>query len=189
MQNPVGFEEVRNKLIIDLFYTTGMRRAELIHLKRVNVDLSKNTIKVLGKRNKERILPLLPIVANQFLLYGQERLNLAVIVDADYFFLTKIPFKKRRRHTIPRLFQPPTSHTLIDCCVVEVSERAVRSNSPARSQITTSILPPPPPKNLIKIPFEKRRRHTIPRPFQPKPHRPTFDCHVLCDCDWVDRSI
>ena len=58
MQNPQGFEAIRNKLIVDLFYTTGMRRTELIHLKKINVDLSKNTIKVLGKRNKERILPL-----------------------------------------------------------------------------------------------------------------------------------
>ncbi len=32
IENPIGFEEVRNKLIVDLFYTTGMRRTELIHL-------------------------------------------------------------------------------------------------------------------------------------------------------------
>jgi hypothetical protein len=38
-------------------------------------------------------------------------------------------------------------------------------------------------------PFQKRRRHAIPRPFQPKPRRPTFDCHVFRDCDWADRSI
>ena len=50
-----GFEEVRNKLIIDLLYTTGIRRAELIHLKIQNIDFSNNTIKVLGKRSKERI--------------------------------------------------------------------------------------------------------------------------------------
>ena len=65
MENPEGFEEIRNKLIIDLFYTTGIRRTELIHLKTNNVDLSNNTMKVLGKRNKERIVPLLPIVSEQ----------------------------------------------------------------------------------------------------------------------------
>ena len=40
LQNPVGFEEMRNKLIVDLFYTTGMRRTELVHLKIVDVSLS-----------------------------------------------------------------------------------------------------------------------------------------------------
>ena len=53
ISNPVGFEEIRDKLIIDLFYTTGIRRTELIHLKTANVNTSNNTIKVLGKRNKE----------------------------------------------------------------------------------------------------------------------------------------
>ena len=50
---------IRNKLIIELFYTTGIRRAELINLKINNIDLLNKTLKVLGKRNKERIIPLL----------------------------------------------------------------------------------------------------------------------------------
>jgi integrase/recombinase XerC len=89
MSNPVGFEEIRDKLIIDLFYTTGMRRTELIHLKILNVDLSNSVLKVLGKRNKERILPVLPMISEQFLLYLKERGCLSSIVDEDYFFLTK----------------------------------------------------------------------------------------------------
>ena len=40
-------------MIVDLFYTTGIRRTELINLKLQNVDLSNKTIKVIGKRNKE----------------------------------------------------------------------------------------------------------------------------------------
>nr|WP_317631196.1 tyrosine-type recombinase/integrase [uncultured Flavobacterium sp.] len=52
--------QVRDRLVIELFYTTGVRRSELINLKEVDCDLYQNTIKVLGKRNKERILPLLP---------------------------------------------------------------------------------------------------------------------------------
>ena len=66
---PEGFEGVRDKLIIDLFYSTGIRRTELIHLKMLNIDLSNATLKVLGKRNKERILPLLPNIASQIKLY------------------------------------------------------------------------------------------------------------------------
>ena len=48
---------------------------------------------------------------------------------------------------------------------------------------------PPHIEKRIKNPFEKRRRHTIPRPFWSNPHCPTFDCHVVHDCDREDRSI
>jgi len=58
-----GFEQVRDKLIIELLYTTGMRRAELIGLKDTSIDLAQRIVKVLGKRNKERQLPLLNSVA------------------------------------------------------------------------------------------------------------------------------
>ena len=85
---PEGFEGMRDKLIIDLFYTTGIRRAELIGLKMSNVDLSKGVLKVLGKRNKERILPLLPIIQNQIQLYLSERADLKEIKDEAFFFLT-----------------------------------------------------------------------------------------------------
>ena len=85
---PEGFEGVRDKLIIDLFYSTGIRRTELIHLKMLNIDLSNATMKVLGKRNKERILPLLPNIASQIKLYLTERAYLERITDNDIFFLT-----------------------------------------------------------------------------------------------------
>lgn len=84
-----NFEGIRNKLIIDLFYTTGIRRSELIHLKINNIDFSSQSLKVLGKRNKERILPILPIILQQFNAYLTERANLEVINDKEYFFLTK----------------------------------------------------------------------------------------------------
>ena len=82
-----GFEGVRDKLIIDLFYTTGIRRTELINLKIQNVDFQNNTIKVLGKRNKERILPILPIVLKQISDYLLERFKLESSKDPEYFFL------------------------------------------------------------------------------------------------------
>ena len=84
---PEGYEGIRDKLIIDLFYTTGVRRAELINLKMQNVDLHSGTLKVLGKRNKERIVPIIPILASQIKLYLSERSHLESIKDADYFFL------------------------------------------------------------------------------------------------------
>lgn len=56
------FISVRNKLIVELFYSTGVRRIELINIKERDISFSENTIKVLGKRNKERFIPLLQSV-------------------------------------------------------------------------------------------------------------------------------
>ena len=82
-----GFEGIRDKLIVDLFYTTGIRRTELIHLKIQNVDLSNKTIKVIGKRNKERIIPILTIIEEQVKKYLSERSSIQDVKEADYFFL------------------------------------------------------------------------------------------------------
>ncbi len=82
-----GFEGIRDKLIIDLFYTTGIRRSELIGLQMSNVDLVNKTIKVIGKRNKERIIPLLSVIVDQVKMYSIERKALGVIVDIDFLFL------------------------------------------------------------------------------------------------------
>jgi integrase/recombinase XerC len=88
IQYKEGFEGTRDKLVIDLFYTTGIRRSELINLLLSNVNISSKTIKVIGKRNKERIIPLLPILENQIRLYLSERVNIEQIKDKDFFFLT-----------------------------------------------------------------------------------------------------
>mgnify|MGYP000542377296 CR=1 FL=1 len=52
------FRTIRNKLIIELLYSTGIRKSELINIKECDVDFANKTVKVLGKRNKERIIPL-----------------------------------------------------------------------------------------------------------------------------------
>lgn len=82
-----GFEGVRDKLIVDLFYTTGIRRTELINLKIQNVDLSNKTIKVIGKRNKERIIPILTIIEEQIKKYLSERSSIQEVKESEYFFL------------------------------------------------------------------------------------------------------
>ena len=84
---PEGFDGIRDKLIIDLFYTTGIRRAELINLKISNVDIQNATIKVLGKRNKERIIPLLPVIVDEIKDYLEQRNTLEKIVDKENLFL------------------------------------------------------------------------------------------------------
>jgi integrase/recombinase XerC len=83
------FEGLRDKLIVELFYSTGMRRIELVQLQLEAVDLSQGQIKVVGKRNKERIIPLLPSVILTFQAYLSARLNLETIRDPHVLFLTK----------------------------------------------------------------------------------------------------
>jgi integrase/recombinase XerC len=130
IQNPIGFEEIRDKLIIDLFYTTGIRRIELIHLKIANVNTSNNTIKVLGKRNKERILPLLPIVSEQLILYANERTRLEIIKDNDFFFLTKKGLKLNDSFV----------YRLINTYFSTVSEKVKKSPHILRHTFATHLL-------------------------------------------------
>lgn len=69
------FESLRNRLIVELFYSTGIRRAELINIKQRDVSFSDKTIKILGKRNKERFVPLLESVIqtlNRYLALKKE---------------------------------------------------------------------------------------------------------------------
>lgn len=70
------FYGLRDKLIIELFYSTGIRREELINLNESSVDLSNGLLKVLGKRNKERYLPLVESVKktmSSYLLSKKEK--------------------------------------------------------------------------------------------------------------------
>lgn len=83
------FEGIRNRLIIELFYTTGMRRAEMISLVRNNVDYANKSIKVVGKRNKERIIPLLPCTISLLVKY-QELIKTAFLnSDSELLILSK----------------------------------------------------------------------------------------------------
>jgi integrase/recombinase XerC len=86
-KNEKDFESVRDKLIIELLYTTGIRRAELIELKMSSFDLSQNIVKVLGKRNKERQIPLLNSIIKT--IHSYQILRGEIGVKTDHFFITK----------------------------------------------------------------------------------------------------
>jgi integrase/recombinase XerC len=128
--NPIGFEELRNKLIIDLFYTTGIRRTELIHLKSSDVNFSNSTIKVLGKRNKERVLPILPIIVGQFSLYIEERSRLQNGGHSDCFFINKKGLKLNDSFV----------YRLINSYFSTVSEKLKKSPHMLRHSFATHLL-------------------------------------------------
>lgn len=67
------FTEVRNRLILDMFYSTGIRCSELLDLLDVNVDTARGELKVHGKRNKDRIVPFGPELTDMINRYRQLR--------------------------------------------------------------------------------------------------------------------
>ena len=85
---PDDYEGLRDKLIINLLYYTGMRRAELINLKISDVDSAGNKIKVLGKRNKERLIPITKELLLLYNIYIIKRDEQFADLE-DYVFLTK----------------------------------------------------------------------------------------------------
>jgi len=88
LESEDNFKGVRDKLIVELFYSTGIRRAELVGLKLLDVSAHQKTMKVLGKRNKERIIPLLPSVLETIKRYLVLRNEQVPGKDNGWFFLS-----------------------------------------------------------------------------------------------------
>ena len=80
------FDSIRNKLLVELLYSTGIRRAELINIKESDVNKVNSTIKVLGKRNKERFVPILTSVLStldEYLLLRNKNQS-----DSEFLLIT-----------------------------------------------------------------------------------------------------
>jgi integrase/recombinase XerC len=83
-----GFRGVREKLVLELFYATGIRLSELISLKENQIDLRNQTIKVIGKRNKERVIPfskgIVPII-NEYISVRNKEIE---VKEHGFLFVT-----------------------------------------------------------------------------------------------------
>ncbi|MCD8270609.1 MAG: tyrosine-type recombinase/integrase [Parabacteroides sp.] len=82
------FEGVRDRLVIEMFYDTGIRRSELIGIKNSDVDLDGMQIKVTGKRNKQRLIPFAEGLKNLIEAYTEVR-NREVGSESGWFFVRK----------------------------------------------------------------------------------------------------
>ncbi|MFY9243538.1 MAG: tyrosine-type recombinase/integrase [Polaribacter sp.] len=82
-----NFIALRNKLIVEIFYSTGIRRTELINIKETEISLYNGTIKVLGKRNKERFVPLLESIVPTLKEYISLRKKISK--NSDFLFITE----------------------------------------------------------------------------------------------------
>lgn len=118
-----SFEGVRNRLMLLLFYTCGVRLSELIGLLTAHFDPYRQTIKVLGKRNKERIIPItkelnqdlqkyLEIRAAEglendflFVLSSNQKLYPKLVYNVVKFFLSEVTtIEKRSPHVLRHTF-------------------------------------------------------------------------------------
>jgi integrase/recombinase XerC len=82
------FEGVRNRTIIEMLYLTGMRRSELIGLRNIDVDNQSATVKVTGKRNKQRIIPLTKPFTARLEEYLKVKNEIADTGNEGWFFVT-----------------------------------------------------------------------------------------------------
>lgn len=81
-----GFEGLTERLIMNLLYTTGIRLSELINIEEGKVDTTGRTLKVLGKGNKERIIPLSPGICGDISAYITMKQNIPA-VDKIYLLI------------------------------------------------------------------------------------------------------
>ncbi len=81
------FIRLRDKLVVELFYATGIRLSELVGLKDADVDMHNQTLKVLGKRNKERVIPIHKNVLKAIRGYREIRNREVGKKDHTYLFV------------------------------------------------------------------------------------------------------
>src|SRR5699024_3953592 len=82
------FEAVRNRLIVELLYATGIRKSELIAIELRDIHTEARSLKIRGKGNKERLIPLFESLLAGLEAYLIKRGELEKILDEEYLFLT-----------------------------------------------------------------------------------------------------
>lgn len=101
---PTNYLEHRDQMIFELLYNTGIRREELINTTDKNINFSQSTLKVKGKGNKERIIPLNLIFLEQIKSYIRVRNDFKGNEGKDFLFLNKNKNK----------LQPKTVYSIIN---------------------------------------------------------------------------
>ena len=126
---PDSFEPVRDQLIIEMFYVTGIRLSELINIQDSDLDLATGTLRVIGKRNKQRILPIGPSINKDIERYIALR-NKEVGTLEPYLFVRKNGLK----------MYPKLVYNLVHASMSKVSSLHKRSPHVLRHTFATSLL-------------------------------------------------
>ncbi len=133
------FSSVRDVLIIEIIYITGMRRAELIGLKVNDLNLHSNTILVTGKRNKQRIIPLIRSITEKLSIYLKMRDQISDSETTE-LFLTNNGVK----------LYPSLVYRIIKTYFSEVSSKVKKSPHMLRHSFATHLLDEGADLNAVK---------------------------------------
>ena len=137
---PEEYTGVLQRTVIQLLYYTGIRRSELIELKVQDVDLSEGLMKVLGKRNKERLLPLLPEIKRQLTQLLEQQKQHQISRESEHFFVNS------RGKKLSEAFVYETVKTYLS----KVSTKTKRSPHVLRHSFATHLLDQGADLNAIK---------------------------------------
>ena len=127
--NPNDFETTRNLLIISIFYQTGIRLAELISIEDKDIDLINGNLRVTGKRNKQRIIPISNSLCKEISEYIELRNNKLEILSVNLFL------RENGQKLYPKLI-----YNIVHNTMSEVSSLHKRSPHVLRHTFATSIL-------------------------------------------------
>lgn len=129
------FESIRNCLIIEMLYQTGMREAEIVGLKDTDVDPGQQQIRVFGKRKKERVVPIGNALIEQIHSYLAVRGELLNGFPSPAFFVRK---QKRTGDIVP--LGTNTVYTIVRARMGEVSTLKKHSPHVLRHTFATTML-------------------------------------------------
>lgn len=129
------FESIRNCLIIEMLYQTGMREAEIVGLKDTDVDPGQQQIRVFGKRKKERVVPIGEALIKQIRTYLDARAELLNGFPSPAFFVRK---QKRTGDIVP--LGTNTVYTIVRARMGEVSTLKKHSPHVLRHTFATTML-------------------------------------------------
>ena len=127
--NPNDFETTRDLLIISIFYQPGIRLAELISIEDKDIDLINGNLRVTGKRNKQRIIPISNSLCKEISEYIELRNNKLEILSANLFL------RENGQKLYPKLI-----YNIVHNTMSEVSSLHKRSPHVLRHTFATSIL-------------------------------------------------
>jgi len=124
------YEGTMIKTLIELFYSTGLRLSEVTNLKTSSVDLISKKIKVLGKRNKERIIPIIDPLKNQLFKFQELKREIIEESENEFFFVDKKNLKLKNIYV----------YKLVNNYLNKVSTKSKRSPHMLRHSFATHLL-------------------------------------------------
>ena len=124
------YEGTMIKTLIELFYSTGLRLSEVTNLKTSSVDLINRKIKVLGKRNKERIIPIIDPLKNQLFKFQELKREIIEESKNEFFFVDKKNLKLKNIYV----------YKLVNKYLNKVSTKSKRSPHMLRHSFATHLL-------------------------------------------------